>query len=451
MARFASSTPARFKSSTGLLTRWLATPQVWIWAVLFVISLAIQLYFSTIVRPAEVSATWHQHLGGEYFNIAQAIVDGRGFSDPFGEATGPTAWMPPLYPALLACILWAVRSRALVAAVILALTHASVATIGTTVYSIARRRSRFAPPSLVVAIVVAWLVAFNVWFSMITQDVWLIALGVNAMVVLICRRVERGEAKPWAWAVVGGVFLFSSPALVVPWAILVAYFAVQDRQWRRWATAGAMFVALAVPWTARNALTFHAFIPVKANLAYDAYASNVIDDDGIYDNKHLMLHPFTNSVTRFEYARLGEVGFNEHYRELMADHLRKHRKDVMRRVVNRVVAATVDYRPIAQDEGGRILSFTRVIYCLPLISFLILALLSERDRKLTDACCLFSAAYLAPYVLVAFYVRYWLALTPIFLLVIFLATDAVLVRLRESALFRRRGSATTPVEEATSS
>src|SRR3954469_26052683 len=117
MARFASSTPARFKSSTGLLTRWLATPQVWIWAVLFVISLAIQLYFSTIVRPAEVSATWHQHLGGEYFNIAQAIVDGRGFSDPFGEATGPTAWMPPLYPALLACILWAVRSRALVAAV----------------------------------------------------------------------------------------------------------------------------------------------------------------------------------------------------------------------------------------------------------------------------------------------------------------------------------------------
>src|SRR5947208_16916318 len=132
MARFASSTLERFRSSTGLLARWLVKPQARIWAFLFLVSFAIQLYFSHVVRPPEVSATWHQHLGGEYFNIAQAIVDGRGFSDPFGEATGPTAWMPPLFPALLAFILWVVRSRALVAAVILALTHASVATIGTT-------------------------------------------------------------------------------------------------------------------------------------------------------------------------------------------------------------------------------------------------------------------------------------------------------------------------------
>src|SRR5690348_4535505 len=99
MARSASSTPDLSRSLIGgLLTRWFVKPQVWIWVALFLVSLSIQLYFALVGRPPEVAATWHQHLGGEYFNIAQAIVDGRGFADPFGERTGPTAWMPPLFP-----------------------------------------------------------------------------------------------------------------------------------------------------------------------------------------------------------------------------------------------------------------------------------------------------------------------------------------------------------------
>src|SRR5277367_1004979 len=36
--------------------------------------------------------------------IARAIVEGRGFSSAFHDATGPTAWVAPAYPALLACI-----------------------------------------------------------------------------------------------------------------------------------------------------------------------------------------------------------------------------------------------------------------------------------------------------------------------------------------------------------
>ena len=46
------------------------------------------------------------HLGAEYDCIAQAIRAGRGFSDPFHEPTGPTAWMPPVMPYLMAGIYW---------------------------------------------------------------------------------------------------------------------------------------------------------------------------------------------------------------------------------------------------------------------------------------------------------------------------------------------------------
>ncbi|HLX71224.1 MAG TPA: hypothetical protein VKV04_16485, partial [Verrucomicrobiae bacterium] len=40
--------------------------------------------------------------GWEMGRIGAAIASGRGFSDPFGAPTGPTAWEPPLYPCLIA-------------------------------------------------------------------------------------------------------------------------------------------------------------------------------------------------------------------------------------------------------------------------------------------------------------------------------------------------------------
>ncbi len=46
------------------------------------------------------------HLGWEYGYIAAALVEGRGFADPFGAGTGATAWMPPLlaFSFLSTCI-----------------------------------------------------------------------------------------------------------------------------------------------------------------------------------------------------------------------------------------------------------------------------------------------------------------------------------------------------------
>src|SRR2546423_1779861 len=41
-------------------------------------------------------------LGWEMGRIGAALASGRGFSDPFGPRTGPTAWEPPIYPHLIA-------------------------------------------------------------------------------------------------------------------------------------------------------------------------------------------------------------------------------------------------------------------------------------------------------------------------------------------------------------
>src|SRR5258708_10553705 len=42
--------------------------------------------------------------GWEAGRIASSLAAGRGFCDPFQGATGPTAWVAPLYPVVLAGI-----------------------------------------------------------------------------------------------------------------------------------------------------------------------------------------------------------------------------------------------------------------------------------------------------------------------------------------------------------
>jgi len=43
---------------------------------------------------------WQSETG----RIAAHIASGQGFSSPFHEPTGPSAWIPPVYPYLLAAI-----------------------------------------------------------------------------------------------------------------------------------------------------------------------------------------------------------------------------------------------------------------------------------------------------------------------------------------------------------
>ena len=56
---------------------------------------------------AGVNANHNRELGNECFEIARALRAGKGFANPFQAPTGPTSWMPPTLPAILAGLLWA--------------------------------------------------------------------------------------------------------------------------------------------------------------------------------------------------------------------------------------------------------------------------------------------------------------------------------------------------------
>src|SRR5262245_66346977 len=91
------------------------------WAVLFV---ALALTAGIIAAAWYVRLTANLH--GEYFNIAKALYMGKGFADPFGAPTGPTAWQAPLLPGLEAATLWMSDGASSAVVRVLVVLHVSV-------------------------------------------------------------------------------------------------------------------------------------------------------------------------------------------------------------------------------------------------------------------------------------------------------------------------------------
>src|SRR5258707_147292 len=103
--------PGRAKTFLKTGEPWIAVALA---AIIFVFSQNYGLFSS--VPP------FTKHLGGEYYNIALALARGYGYADPFGAHTGPTAWMPPLFPFLLAGLLLVLKKKVLVAQAVVWLT-----------------------------------------------------------------------------------------------------------------------------------------------------------------------------------------------------------------------------------------------------------------------------------------------------------------------------------------
>src|SRR5216683_403064 len=73
----------------------------WLWMVLA--ALLVRLAVVGFLSPERLNPDRdHWRFAGETGRIARSLVQGHGFSSPLHADTGPTAWMTPIYPFLLA-------------------------------------------------------------------------------------------------------------------------------------------------------------------------------------------------------------------------------------------------------------------------------------------------------------------------------------------------------------
>ncbi|HVI07417.1 MAG TPA: glycosyltransferase family 39 protein [Candidatus Binatia bacterium] len=263
--------------------------------------------------------------GWEMGRIGAAIASGRGFSDAFGEPTGPTAWEPPLYPYLTAGVFrfFGIYSHAS-AFVLLTINSIFSALTCIPIFLIARRIF-----SERVAVGSAWTWALlpyvMVWC---TRWVWETSLSALLMAVIFWLALtleDRDGLKPWAeFGLLWGIAALNSTVLIafLPASGLWAWYHRARRGKKSFpgiVLAAAIFVACVTPWTIRNYQTFGKFIFVRDNLGAELRLGNGKGADGTWMQ---YLHPTQDLYAMRQYQAMGEIAYIAMRKQQAVDYIK---------------------------------------------------------------------------------------------------------------------------------
>jgi len=228
--------------------------------------------------------------------IARAMVEGRGFSSAFHDANGPTAWLAPVYPALLACIFrfFGVESTASAITAILLNTIFSSLTAAVLVQF---GREQFTENAGIVA-GWAWAMAPPLLFiPWLPWETCLSGLVYPFVLRAMLRLSGASRSRDWAWC--GAFWSFAAllnPAMLAPLPALVVETATRSRRWKEPGLMIVVCVLGILPWTVRNFRAFGQVVPVRSNFWPEFYFGNV----------SFSLHPTGDSMV---YQREGEMPF----------------------------------------------------------------------------------------------------------------------------------------------
>ncbi len=390
-------------------------------------------FFPPFQRHVNVNTI--NHFGGEYFNIAKALVAGKGFANPFARQTGPTAWMPPVLPTLLAALLWACEgNKDAVAAVLVFLQVATLIGTGVLVLALTRQTTRRVGAAAAATIyLLATLYDFKLCFQQ-THDGWLVLLALDLVVAGMCwlRPLGCGRAAA-GWGLLGGFCALVSPVAGLVWGALSLLAGLRDRAWRPLAVAALAAGLALAPWTVRNYLVFGRLVPVKSNLAYELYQSQCLQKDGLIQSSTFSHHPGGGSgLEGREYTRLGETAFLDKKREQFWQSVRADPVDFLDRVACRFLGTTLWYEPFDRFAEARhrpgAFWLGRLVHPLPFLAMLLVVLGSVR-RPLPRAQWVAIGVYwlyLLPYIGASYYERYGFPLLGVRALFIVWAADRLL-------------------------
>jgi hypothetical protein len=270
--------------------------------------------------------------------IARALATGYGYADPFAGHTGPTAWVPPLYPLLLAAVfkLTGVYTS-LSAWTILTIDSIFSAATAPFIYQIAARCY-----SRKVAVWSAWIWALYpaalqyavhwIWEMSLTTFLFTCTLALALKMRGISPR-ERGPVRgntgigedtrqpskqttaQWLlFAALWGLIALSNSTLLLflpvcgIWLLRAAH--PLGTGLKNATLAALLFLAILAPWTVRNWRVFHTFVPMRDNLGVELWAWNHSGANGIALGAPIQ--PSLHDPTFVPYFKMGEIAYSKY-------------------------------------------------------------------------------------------------------------------------------------------
>jgi hypothetical protein len=374
----------------------------------------------------------HFNFGFEAGRIARSLVLGQGYANPFNGPSGPTAWLPPIYPLIMAAAfkLFGIYTKGAAFAV-LCVNSLFSAAIVPAVYEIAarvfdarglaRRASVKAQP---VALWSAWMWAVYPaalqyaihWFWEMSVSTCLFAW---AIVLALRLREEQGignrEQGVGLWCGFGllwGLVALANASLLIVLPAMVLWIVwPQLRVWRISARTWAgvvlmsfMFCAVLAPWVIRNERVMHAFIPTRSNLGVELYASTLESHDALPWGTAL---PVWVGDPEFKlFVQMGEIRFSAMRGEQAKARIKARPAQFWRWTLDRFLyfwdgtPHPVDNKPL--QEFGRQLSYSFLSVC----GLLGLALMLRRRVPGAGLFALVFALLPIPYYLVTVQARF---------------------------------------------
>jgi hypothetical protein len=299
-------------------------------------------------------------------NIAASLASGHGFSSPFRIETGPTAWMPPAYPWLLAGIfrVFGVRSYAsYLAAVGLNILCSAFTCIP--IYFAGKRMSGIA-----VAAVAVWLWALFLNTILNTfESMWEASLGALLAGIILWATLAIEKSERWrdwmGYGLLWGVTLLTNVTLISLLPLLLGWLAYRRRKislspqgsdglvsatFAKPVFAFGIAVLCCVPWTIRNYAVFDRIVPMRSTLGLQMWIGNNENPQEAWKEE---LHPIFNSEERARYVRMGEIEYmREKQREAIEFMLAHPGRDV-RQFASRFIATWSGGRPTPLQDFVR--------------------------------------------------------------------------------------------------
>jgi len=335
-------------------------------AVASLVVAALVLYWPQYDLNKKVS-----FLGYEVFAVAESLVKHHSFADPFlPMPTGPTAHVPPAFPAYLA-VIFAVFGQGGVAAGVLkwGALIMFAAQLAWLPFLTSRMQLGFWTGVLAG---IAWLGADIP--PVIVSDATFTSLLVMVASYLMVRRFEGQFSRTllFLWSAIWAGLMLTQPAalLVFIFGMALLHFS-SIKSVRRSLVLILLPMLLVAPWIARNFVVFHKLFFVRDNLGIEMSVSNRSCATPLFDVNEASrcfseIHPNENFVEAVEVRELGEIEFNRLRMEEATAWIKANPATFARLSAERFIAFW--FPPVGKRESSGVILRPWVLYCFTVLS-----------------------------------------------------------------------------------